>query len=99
MCVWPNVCVFCDAKNPLDLLCSAVQVKAGRLRGPVWRMRRLPFREITILEKFDDMQKYVKEHMDSTKMGGGQVAKGGQASVYESADYFQTAFDVKAAVV
>src|SRR5258707_15445934 len=41
----PNLCfaecVFCDAKNPLDLLCSAAQIVAGRLRGPVWRMRRI----------------------------------------------------------
>src|SRR5262249_3634640 len=86
-------CVFCDAKKPLDLLCSALQIVAGRLRGPVWRMRRLPFRGITMLKNFDDMQKNGKEHMDSTMKAWGQMSKGVQAIAAETADYSKRAFE------
>src|SRR5258707_11053963 len=92
MCVLPNVC-FATQKTPLDLLCSAVQIGAGRLQGRFWRMRRLPFREITMLKNFDDMQKYGKEHMDSTMRVWGQVSKGVQAIAAETADYSKRSFE------
>ncbi len=85
--------MFCDAKKPLDLLCSAVQISLGGCGAQVWRMRRLPFREITMLKNFDDVQKYGKEHMDSTMKAWGQVSKGVQAIAAETADYSKRSFE------
>jgi len=56
-------------------------------------MRRLPFREITMLKNFDEMQKYGKEHMDSTMKAWGQVSKGVQAIAAETADYSKRSFE------
>jgi len=62
-------------------------------------MRRLPFREITMLKNFDDMQKYGKEHMDSTMRAWGQVSKGVQAIAAETADYSKRSFEEGSAAV
>ena len=56
-------------------------------------MRRLPFREITMLKNFDEMQKYGKEHMDSTMKLWGQMSKGVQAIAAETADYSKRSFE------
>jgi len=79
-------------KKPLDLLCSAVQIGLGRLRGPVWRMRRLPFREITML-RIRRHAKIWQGHMDSTMRVWGGVSKGVQAIAAETADYSKRSFE------
>src|SRR5258708_36622729 len=56
-------------------------------------MRRLPFREITMLKNFDDMQKYGKDHMDSTMKAWGQLSKGVQSIAAETADYSKRSFE------
>src|SRR5258708_9623700 len=87
------MCVFCDAKNPLDLLCSAVQISVGRLRGPVWRMRRLPVWEITMLKNFDDMPKNCKDQIDPAMEAVGPVSKGGPSISGETSGYAQRAVE------
>jgi hypothetical protein len=46
-----------------------------------------------MLKNFDDMQKYGKEHMDSTMKVWGQVSKGVQAIATETADYSKKSFE------
>jgi hypothetical protein len=62
-------------------------------------MRRLPFREITMLKNFDDMQKYGKEHMDTTMRVWGQMSKGVQAIAAETADYSKRSFEEGSAAI
>jgi len=49
--------------------------------------------EIKMLKSFDDMQKYGKEHMDSTMKAWGQMSKGVQAIAAETADYSKRSFE------
>jgi hypothetical protein len=56
-------------------------------------MRRWPFWEMTMLKNFDEMQKYGKEHIDSTMKAWGQVSKGVQAIAAETADYSKRSFE------
>ena len=66
----------------------------SRLRGAFWReMRQSPFWEMTMLKNFDEMQKYGKEHIDSTMKAWGQVSKGVQAIAAETADYSKRSFE------
>ena len=46
-----------------------------------------------MLKNFDDMQKYGKEHMDSTMRAWGHVSKGVQAIAAETADYSKRSFE------
>ena len=46
-----------------------------------------------MLKNFDDMQKYSKEHMDSTVKAWGHVSKGVQAIAAETADYSKKSFE------
>jgi hypothetical protein len=50
--------------------------------------------ETTImLKNFDDMQKYGKDHMDTTMKAWGHVSKGVQAIAAETADYSKKSFE------
>ena len=55
--------------------------------------------EIKMLKSFDDMQKYGKEHMDSTMKAWGQMSKGVQAIAVETADYSKRSFEEGTATV
>ena len=46
-----------------------------------------------MLKNFDDMQKYGKDHVDSTMKGWDQVSKGVQAIAAETADYSKKSFE------
>ena len=46
-----------------------------------------------MLKNFDDMQKYGKDHMDTTMKAWGQVSKGVQAIAAETADYSKKSFE------
>ncbi len=46
-----------------------------------------------MLKNFDDVQKYGREHMDSTMKAWGQVSKGVQAIAAETADYSKRSFE------
>jgi len=46
-----------------------------------------------MLKNFDDMQKYGKEHVDSTMKAWGHVSKGVQAIAAETADYSKKSFE------
>jgi len=46
-----------------------------------------------MMKNFDDMQKYGKDHMDSTMKAWGQVSKGVQAIAAETADYSKRSFE------
>ena len=46
-----------------------------------------------MLKNFDDIQKYGKDHVDSTMKAWGQVSKGVQAIATESADYSKKSFE------
>jgi hypothetical protein len=48
---------------------------------------------MTMLKNFDEMQKYGKEHIDSTMKAWGQVSKGVQAIAAETADYSKRSFE------
>src|SRR5579871_2511735 len=48
---------------------------------------------MTMLKSFDEMQKYGKDHMDSTMKAWGQVSKGVQAIAAETADYSKRSFE------
>jgi hypothetical protein len=56
-------------------------------------MRQSPFWEMTMLKNFDEMQKYGKDHIDSTMKAWGQVSKGVQAIAAETADYSKRSFE------
>src|SRR5215831_10439273 len=56
-------------------------------------MRHLPLGRDHMLKSFDDMQKYGKEHIDSTMKAWGQVSKGVQAIAVESADFSKKSFE------
>ena len=49
--------------------------------------------EINMLKNFDDMQKYSKDHMDSTMKAWGHVSKGVQTIAAETADYSKKSFE------
>jgi hypothetical protein len=53
----------------------------------------VPKAERTMLKNFDDVQRYGKEHMDSTMKAWGQVSKGVQAIAAETADYSKRSFE------
>ena len=46
-----------------------------------------------MLKNFDDMQKYSKDHLDSTMKVWGHVSKGVQAIAAETADYSKKSFE------
>src|ERR1700722_11945354 len=46
-----------------------------------------------MLKNFDDIQKYGKDHMDTTMKAWGQVSKGVQAIATETADYSKKSFE------
>src|ERR1700730_3727557 len=46
-----------------------------------------------MLKNFDDIQKYGKDHVDSTMKAWGQVSKGVQAIAAETADYSKKSFE------
>ena len=46
-----------------------------------------------MLKNFDDMQKYGKDHMDSTMKAWGHVSKGVQTIAAETADYSKKSFE------
>jgi hypothetical protein len=46
-----------------------------------------------MLKNFDDIQKYGKDHMDTTMKAWGQVSKGVQAIAAETADYSKKSFE------
>jgi hypothetical protein len=48
---------------------------------------------MTMLKNFEEMQKYGKEHMDTTMKAWGQVSKGVQAIAVETADYSKKSFE------
>jgi hypothetical protein len=48
---------------------------------------------MTMLKNFDEMQKYSKDHIDSTMKAWGQVSKGVQAIAVETADYSKRSFE------
>ena len=50
-----------------------------------------------MLKNFDDIQKYGKDHMDTTMKAWGTVSKGVQAIATEVADYSKKAFEDGAA--
>jgi hypothetical protein len=65
-----------------------------RLRGQIpSECGGMPSVEMTMLKNFDDVQKYGKEHMDSTMKAWGQVSKGVQAIAAETADYSKRSFE------
>jgi hypothetical protein len=47
----------------------------------------LAVKEMTMVKNFEELQKYGKEHMDTTLKAWGQVSKGVQAIAVETADY------------
>jgi hypothetical protein len=47
----------------------------------------------TMLKNFEEMQKYGKDHMDTTMKAWGQVSKGVQAIAAETADYSKKSFE------
>ena len=49
--------------------------------------------ERMMLKNFDDMQKYGKDHMDSTMKAWGHVSKGVQTIAAETADYSKKSFE------
>jgi hypothetical protein len=49
--------------------------------------------EMSMLKNFDDIQKYGKDHMDTTMKAWGQVSKGVQAIAAETADYSKKSFE------
>src|ERR1700722_8280103 len=49
--------------------------------------------ETIMLKNFDDMQKYSKDHMDSTMKAWGHVSKGVQQIAAETADYSKKSFE------
>jgi hypothetical protein len=49
--------------------------------------------EMSMLKNFDDIQKYGKDHMDTTMKAWGQVSKGVQAIATETADYSKKSFE------
>ena len=46
-----------------------------------------------MLKNFDDIQKYGKDHVDTTMKAWGQVSKGVQAIATETADYSKKSFE------
>ncbi len=46
-----------------------------------------------MLKNFDELQKYGKEHMDTTLKAWGQVSRGVQAIAAETADYSKKSFE------
>jgi hypothetical protein len=48
---------------------------------------------MTMLKNFEELQKYSKEHMDSTLKAWGHVSKGVQAIAAETADYSKKSFE------
>jgi hypothetical protein len=46
-----------------------------------------------MLKNFDDIQKYSKDHVDSTMKAWGHVSKGVQAIAAETADYSKKSFE------
>jgi hypothetical protein len=46
-----------------------------------------------MLKNFDDIQKYGKDHVDTTMKAWGQVSKGVQAIATEAADYSKKSFE------
>jgi len=46
-----------------------------------------------MLKNFDDIQKYGKDHMDTTMKAWGQVSKGVQTIATETADYSKKSFE------
>jgi len=69
-------------------------VRPSRL-GPGEQVKcgSVPFVEMIMLKNFDDMQKYGKEHVDSTMKAWGHVSKGVQAIAAETADYSKKSFE------
>jgi hypothetical protein len=52
-----------------------------------------------MMKSFDEIQKYGKEHMDSTMKAWGQVSKGVQAIAAETADYSKRSFEEGSAAI
>jgi hypothetical protein len=56
-------------------------------------------REMTMLKNFEELQKYGKDHMDTTLKAWGQMSRGVQALAAETADYSKKSFEEGSAVL